>query len=269
MNIFVCAKQVPDTNEIKIDPVTNTLIRKGVPSILNTYDSFALEQALRIKDKNPDTKIIVISMGPEQAESMLRDCLAVGADQAYLVTDRKFGGSDTLATSYILSNAIKAVAQKEGDPDLIFCGMQAIDGDTAQVGPELAEHLGLPQVTRGFTVELNDEGIKVLQEAEGGSRNIQCIVPALVTFTKYGDEDLRYPKIKDKLKAKKAEIPHITFEDMAEIIEESKIGLKGSPTRVVKSYAPDIQKVGEIYEDLEPAEAVDKLMASLADKKLI
>lgn len=107
MNIFVCAKQVPDTNEIKIDPVTNTLIRKGVPSILNTYDAFALEQALRIKDKDPEVKITVISMGPPQADQMLRDCLAVGADNAYLVTDRKFGGSDTLATSYILSEAIK------------------------------------------------------------------------------------------------------------------------------------------------------------------
>lgn len=269
MNIFVCAKQVPDTNEIKIDPVTNTLVRKGVPSILNTYDAFALEQALRIKDNDPDTKIIVISMGPNQAESMLRDCLAVGADKAYLVTDRKFGGSDTLATSYILSNAIKTVAKEEGEPDLVFCGMQAIDGDTAQVGPEVAELLGLPQVTRGYTVELNDEGIKVLQEAEGGARNIQSVVPALVTFTKYKDIELRYPKIKDKLKAKKAEIEQVTFEDMADTIDESKIGLKGSPTRVAKSYAPDIQKAGEIYENMEPEEAVDKLMAALADEKLI
>ncbi len=269
MNIFVCAKQVPDTNEIKIDPVTNTLVRKGVQSILNTYDGFALEQALRIKDDNPDVKITVISMGPAQAESMLRDCLAVGADNAYLVTDRKFGGSDTLATSYILSNAIKTIAKEEGDPDLIFCGMQAIDGDTAQVGPEIAEILGLPQVTRGYTIELKDEGIEVLQEADGGARRIQSASPALVTFTKYKDLELRYPKIKNKLKAKKAEIGQITFEDMSDIIDESKIGLKGSPTRVAKSYAPDVQKAGEIYEDMEPAEAVEKLMASLTDEKLI
>src|SRR5699024_7013208 len=115
-------------------------------------------------------------------------------------------GSDTLATSYILANAIKAVAEKEGEPDLVYCGLQAIDGDTAQVGPELAEHLGLPQVTRAYTAELNDEGIKVLQEVEGGAQNVQCVLPALITFTKYGDEELRYPKIKNKLKAKKAEI---------------------------------------------------------------
>lgn len=269
MNIFVCAKQVPDTNEIKIDPVTNTLIRKGVPSILNTYDAFALEQALQIKDKNPDTKITVISMGPTQAESMLRDCLAVGADNAYLVTDRKFGGSDTLATSYIISEAIKKVAETEGNPDLVFCGLQAIDGDTAQVGPEIAEHLDLPQVTYAYTTELNDEGIKVLQEVEGGAQNVQMTLPALITFTKYGDQELRYPKIKNKLKAKKAEIAQITFAELEETIDPKAIGLKGSPTRVKKSYAPDVQKVGKIFEDMEADEATDKLIAELADKKLI
>lgn len=268
MNIFVCAKQVPDTSEIKIDPVTNTLIRKGVPSILNTYDAFALEQALRLKDKDPETKIVVISMGPPQAEDMLRETLAVGADKAYLITDKKFGGSDTLATSYILSNAIKTVAKEEGEPDLVFCGMQAIDGDTAQVGPEVAELLGLPQVTRGYTVELNDEGIKVLQEAEGGARNIQSILPALITFTKYGDVELRYAKIKDKLKAKKAEIPQIGFDDMEEL-DQSRIGLKGSPTRVSKSYAPDIVKNGEIYENMEASEAVSKLIDALSEQKII
>ena len=269
MNIFVCAKQVPDTNEIKIDPVTNTLMRKGVPSILNTYDAFALEQALQLKDKDPEIKIVVISMGPAQAETMLRDCLAVGADKAYLVTDRKFGGSDTLATSYILSNAIKAVAKEEGEPDLVFCGLQAIDGDTAQVGPEIAEHLGLPQVTRAYTTELNDEGIKVLQEVDEGSQNVQSVIPALVTFTKYGDEELRYPKIKNKLKAKKAEIGQITFDDLEDVIDKTKIGLKGSPTRVSKSYAPEVTKVGVMFEDMEAEEAATKLMDALIDQKLI
>ncbi len=226
MNIFVCAKQVPDTNEIKIDPETNTLIRKGVPSILNTYDAFALEQALRIKDKDPENvKITVISMGPPQAESMLRDTLAVGADKAYLVTDRKFGGSDTLATSYIISEAIKEVAKREGDYDMIFCGLQAIDGDTAQVGPEIAEHLDVPQVTYAYTAELNDEGIKVLKEVEGGALNIQAKLPA--------------------------------------------IGLKGSPTRVKKSYTPEHKKSGEIYNDEDASVSVDKLMNALSDEKLI
>ena len=255
MNIFVCAKQVPDTNEIKIDPETNTLIRKGVPSILNTYDAFALEQALRIKDNDPENvKITVISMGPPQAESMLRDTLAVGADKAYLVTDRKFGGSDTLATSYIISEAIKEVAKREGDYDMIFCGLQAIDGDTAQVGPEIAEHLDLPQVTYAYTTELNDEGIKVLKEVEGGALNIQAKLPALITFTKYGDE---------------ATIEQITFEELKENIDETAIGLKGSPTRVKKSYTPEHKKSGEIYNDEDASVSVDKLINALSDEKLI
>ena len=267
MKIFVCVKQVPDTSEIKIDPVTNTLIRAGVPSILNTYDQYALEQALQLKDKNPETEIVVISMGPPQAETMLRDCLAVGADKAYLVTDRKFGGSDTLATSYILENAIKTIAKKEGDFDLVFCGLQAIDGDTAQVGPELAEHLNLPQVTYSHTTELNDKGILVTREVEGGIQKVQSTMPALVTFTKY--EDLRYPKIKNKMKAKKAEIAHITFEDMEGIIDESMIGLKGSPTRVKKSYTPDRKKAGIIFNEENPLDSVRDLVDTLSERKLI
>lgn len=267
MKIFVCVKQVPDTSEIKIDPVTNTLVRAGVPSILNTYDQYALEQALQIKDKNEDTEIVVISMGPPQAETMLRDCLAVGADKAYLITDRKFGGSDTLATSYILANAVKAVAEREGDYDMIFCGLQAIDGDTAQVGPELAEHLGLPQVTYSHTTKLNDEGILVTREVEGGIQKVQAKLPALITFTKY--EDLRYPKIKNKMKAKKATIEQITFEDMKETIDETLIGLKGSPTRVKKTYTPDRKKAGIIYNEEDPLVSVNKLVQTLQERKLI
>ena len=144
-NILVCIKQVPDTTEIRIDPVKKTLIREGVPSIVNPFDAYALELAARIKDKEPGTKITLVSMGPPQAENALRECLAVGGDKAYLVSGREFGGSDTLATSYILSCAIKKLEELEGKFDIIFCGKQAIDGDTAQVGPEIAEHIGLPQ----------------------------------------------------------------------------------------------------------------------------
>ena len=149
-NILVCIKQVPDTTEIRIDPVKKTLIREGVPSIVNPFDAYALELAARIKDKEPGTKITLVSMGPPQAENALRECLAVGGDKAYLVSGREFGGSDTLATSYILSCAIKKLEELEGKFDIIFCGKQAIDGDTAQVGPEIAEHIGLPQVTYAF-----------------------------------------------------------------------------------------------------------------------
>ena len=154
MNILVCIKQVPDTNEIKIDPETNTLVRDGVPSIINPFDGYAIEAAARIKDKNPDTRIVVLSMGPQQAEAALREALAIAADKAYLVSDRAFGGSDTLATSYILSCAIAKVEELEGVKfDAVFCGKQAIDGDTAQVGPELAELLDYPQVTYALEAE--------------------------------------------------------------------------------------------------------------------
>ena len=138
MNILVCVKQVPDTTQIKIDPVKHTLIREGVPAILNPFDGYALEAAARIKDKNPDTKIVVVTMGPPQAVAVLKECVAIAADKGYLVTGRTFGGSDTLATSYILSHAIKKIEETEGAFDAIFCGKQAIDGDTAQVGPEIA-----------------------------------------------------------------------------------------------------------------------------------
>ena len=139
MNILVCMKQVPDTTEIKINPETNTLMREGVPSIVNTFDAFALEAAARLKDKHPDSKIVVVSMGPEQAKTALKECLSIAADKAYLVSDRVFGGSDTLATSYILSNAIRKIEELEGKFDAIFCGKQAIDGDTAQVGPDFGD----------------------------------------------------------------------------------------------------------------------------------
>ena len=138
MNMLICVKQVPDTTEIKIDPIKNTLIRDGVPSILNPFDGYALEAAARIKDKNPDARLVVITMGPPQAVAVLKECLAIAADKAYLVSGRAFGGSDTLATSYILSEAIKTIEKIEGKFDIIFCGKQAIDGDTAQVGPEIA-----------------------------------------------------------------------------------------------------------------------------------
>lgn len=168
MNILVCIKQVPDTTEIKIDPVKHTLIREGVPSIVNPFDACALEMAVRLKEKEGG-KVIVVSMGPAQAKNALKECLSVGADQAFLVTDRAFGGSDTLATSYILSRAIAAVEAKTGEKfDLIFCGKQAIDGDTAQVGPEIAEHMDLPHVTLATAVEMVDGKLHVTRDTDEG-----------------------------------------------------------------------------------------------------
>ena len=254
MNILVCVKQVPDTTEIKIDPVTNTLIRNGVPSIVNPFDGYALEAAARIKDKHPDTRIIVLSMGPEQAKNALKECLGIAADKAYLISGRAFGGSDTLATSYILSCAIKKVAELEGGFDAIFCGKQAIDGDTAQVGPEIAEHLGLPQVT-------------ILKECEDANQKIAVSLPCLVTFTK-PSFDPRYPTIKRKLAANRAEIP-VLGEDAFPDIDKTRIGLKGSPTHVKKSFVPPRKQGGVMIKEESNTASAQKLVAMLSEAHLI
>lgn len=267
MNILVCVKQVPDTTEIKINPETNTLIREGVPNIVNPYDGYALETAARIKDKNPDTKIIVLSMGPKQAENALRDCLAVGADKAYLLTDRVFGGSDTLATSYIISEAVKKVEEEEGSFDIIFCGKQAIDGDTAQVGPELAEHLGLPQVTYGIEVEVEDGLVKVKREAEVGYTIIGVQTPCVVTMTQTFYEP-RYPTIKTKMAAKRAKIANITAGDLAGI-DTSRCGLKGSPTKVKKTFVPVRNKDGMIIDEGSTEASSVKLVSLLSSASII
>ena len=251
MNILVCVKQVPDTNEIKIDPETNTLVRDGVPSIVN-----------------PDTKIVVLSMGPAQAETALRECLAIAADKAYLLTDRAFGGSDTLATSYILSQAIRKVESLEGKFDMIFCGKQAIDGDTAQVGPEIAEHLGMPQVTYALEVqEAGADGLKVIREAEDGKQVVGVSYPCLVTFTK-PNFDPRFPTIKRKMAARKAVIEQITAADL-EGIDLSRAGLKGSPTKVKRTYVPPRKKSGVMITGETPEECAAKLYEALNSAHII
>lgn len=267
MNILVCVKQVPDTTEIKIDPVKNTLIREGVPSILNPFDGYALEAAARIKDANPDTKITVLSMGPEQAKNVLKECLSITADSAYLVTDRAFGGSDTLATSYILSEAIKKVEEAEGAFDLIFCGKQAIDGDTAQVGPEMAEHLGYPQITYALEAELSGHKIKIKKETEEGIQVITSTLPCVVTYTK-PSWDLRHPTLKRKMAANKAVIPNITAADLLDINLEH-AGLKGSPTKVKKTFVPPRKSGGIKIEEESGADAAKKLFSLMSDAGII
>ena len=205
-------------------------------------------------------------MGPPQAEGMLKDCLAVGSDGAYLITDRKFAGSDTLATSYILSSAIRKVSELVGQPDIIFAGKQAIDGDTAQVGPEIAEELDIAQITYGIDSKLEGDKIQVRRQLDLGDQIVESGFPVLVTFTK--TDDLRFPNMRAKLKARKAEIPHVTFEDLKDVIDETKIGLKGSPTRVRKTYTPSVTKEGLIIEGKKSQEAVDELVVALEKVKL-
>ena len=266
MKILLCVKQVPDTTEIRIDPVKNVLIREGVPSILNPFDSYALEAAARIKDKEPGTKIVVLSMGPMQAQAVLRECLSIAADKAYLVSGKGFGGSDTLATSYILSQAIRKIEKEEGPFDAIFCGKQAIDGDTAQVGPEIAEHLGYPQVTYGLEAEKAGDILKVRRETEGGYEVVGIRMPCMVTFTKPSWE-VRYPTISRKLASEKAEITILGEEDLP-LIDVSMIGLNGSPTRVKKTFVPQKRKDGMIIKESDGADTAKQLFSVLHEKGL-
>lgn len=261
MKIIVCMKQVPDTTEIKIDPATNTLIRAGVPSIVNPFDLNALEEAIRLREKFGG-EITVICMGPNQAVEALRECYAIGADRMVLITDRLFGGSDTLATSYILSTAIKYL----GDFDLILCGKQAIDGDTAQVGPEIAEHLGIPQITYASKVEIDGKTLRVTKEQESYYEVLETTLPALLTAVKSLNEP-RHPNIMRKLRANKIEPEIITVEQLSDI-NRGMIGLKGSPTRVVKTFVPTVNANGIIISDPIPSDAVSKLFEHLDNAKI-
>lgn len=268
MNMLVCIKQVPDTTEIRIDPVKHTLIREGVPSIVNPFDAYALECAARIKDKNPESQITLMCMGPNQAKEALKTCLAVGGDNAYLVSGREFGGSDTLATSYIISTAIKKVEENEGKFDIIFCGKQAIDGDTAQVGPEIAEHLDYPQVTYAHEAFVEGDTVKVKKEVDDGFEIIAVKTPCVITVTKPNFEP-RYPTIKSKMAANRKEIPLIAFADLEGMIDSTRIGLKGSPTKVKKTFTPDVKTGGVIINEDTNEESAKKLFDMLVTDKVL
>ena len=266
MNIVVCIKQVPDTTEIKIDPVTNTLIRAGVPSIVNPFDAYALEIAARIKDVTPETKIILLSMGPKQAEAALKECLAVGGDKAYLVSDRAFGGADTLATSYTLKTAIDKIETLEGKFDIIFCGKQAIDGDTAQVGPEIAEHMDCPQITYAIEAKVENDEVLVKRETGEGYEVLAAKMPCVITVTKPSFSP-RYPTIKSKMAANRATINTLTAADIP--VDAERIGLKGSPTKIAKASDKVAKGAGEKVTPDSPDEAVSYIMSKLKEKHVI
>lgn len=252
MELLVCIKQVPDTSEIKLDPETNNLIRTGLPSIVNPYDMHALEAALSVKDKIPDSRVSVISMGPPQAEEALRQCLARGADDAWLITDRAFGGADTLATSYTIASAIRHVERTMNRTfEMIFCGKQAIDGDTAQVGPQIAEELGIAQATYACEISVDEISRTVLvkREHESGYELMEAPLPLLITATSELNEP-RVPSLWHSIAAKRYTIGHITLRDMPHI-DESRIGLGGSPTRVRKVYQPPLRGKVDMLSSVE------------------
>ncbi|MDD4321088.1 MAG: electron transfer flavoprotein subunit beta/FixA family protein [Acidaminococcaceae bacterium] len=262
MNIIVCVKQVPDTAEIKIDPVTNTLMRDGVQSIMNPYDKYALEMALELKD-TMGAKVTVLTMGPPQAVAILKDAIAMGADDVALISDRAFAGSDTLATSHAMVAAVKHVR----DFDLILCGKQAIDGDTAQVGPEMAEHLNLPQVTGATKIRIEDAKVLVDRDNETTVQTIAVPLPALITVAR-SEKEPRFASIKGKMKARKMEIPTWSAADMN--LDVNIIGLNGSPTKVVTVFTPPVAEISsEIFHEEDPQVAVDKLVGKLLEARII
>lgn len=257
MKILVCVKQVPDTTEVRIDRETNILQRQDVPSILNPFDRHALEEALRVKERCGGT-VSVLTMGPLQAQEVLKECLALGADEAVLVSDKAFAGADTLATSRTLAAAIAKLQPAE----LIFCGKQAIDGDTAQVGPELAEHLNMAQITCVSKLEVFPAERRLIaeREVEDGREVLELPFPAVLTVSKSLNEP-RYPSIKGRLRANKTSIPILTLADLGLQAEET--GLQGSPTRVVRIFAPETRKGGEVIQGMAPRQAADLLAIRL------
>ena len=261
MKIIVCIKQVPDTTEIKINPETNTLMREEAASMINPFDMYAIEEAVKLKERFGG-QAIVISMGPPQAESALREALSLGIDSAIHLSDRAFAGSDTWATSLILAKAI----EKIGDYDLIICGKQASDGDTAQVGPGIATHLNLPQATYvrrvdSLHLDTDPKIIVVERLLEEGYELLEVNLPLLITVVKEINEP-RLPSLRGKMSARKAEILVWGNKDLG--LTEDKIGLNGSPTQVVKIFTPSPKEGGKILEG-EPQEVVDKLVEEIKD----
>ncbi len=257
MNIIVCIKQVPDTQDIRINPETNTLMREGVKAIINPFDMYAIEEALRIREKLGG-KVTVISMGPPQAEEALREAISLGVDDVVLMTDRAFAGADTWATSYTLAKGI----EKLGKFDLVICGKQAIDGDTAQVGPGIAAQLNIPQVTYvKKTEEIKEAAAKFERMTEEGYEVIETPLPCLITVVKEINIP-RLPSLKGKIRAKQATISKLLAKDIN--ADPAKLGLKGSPTVVEKVFTPPKRAGGQILQG-ETQEVVNKVVEALKD----
>ena len=265
MKILICVKQVPEITDVKINPETGTLMREGVDSILNPFCEYAVEKALELKEKYDNTETVAISMGPPQAKSALMRCLEMGIDRAILLADRKFSGADTWATALTIARAIKAV---EGNYNLILVGKQAIDGDTAQVGPELSEILGIPQIVYCTDLDLtnNTKKIRVTREIETGRETVEARLPCLVSVS-MGPMIRRIPSFKEILDARKKPLKTITSSDID--IDESEIGLKGSFTQVIKVFPPHVKKQGIIIQDCEPIYAAKKMIEYLRDKNFV
>ncbi|MSN24979.1 MAG: electron transfer flavoprotein subunit beta [Geobacter sp.] len=269
MLIVVCIKQVPDTTQVQIDPVTNTLIRDGIPFIVNPYDTHALEEALRLKDRF-GCKVAAISMGPPNAEATLKKALALGVDHAILLSDRVFGGADTLATSNVLSAAIRKLQSDVGEVGLVLCGKQTIDGDTAQVGPGIASRLNYQQLTlvdKIVELDLASRKIRVSRKLEGRHEIVEAPLPVMMTVVRELNRP-RYPKVPMRLAAAEATVE--VWNNQVLKLDEQKIGLKGSPTWVSKIFSPD-RASGEILGDgyADPDGTAEMLIEKLLAKDML
>jgi electron transfer flavoprotein beta subunit len=260
MHVIVCVKQVPDTTNVRINPETNTLIREGVESIINPYDEYALEEALKLKDKH-HARVTVITMGPPQADIVLREAMARGADDGVLLTDRAFAGADTWATSYAIAQAIKKI---NPNPDIVFFGKQAIDGDTAQVGPGVSEFLNCTLITYVKALEVKGDTFIVETHMDEGTDVIEGKLPAVMTVVKEASTP-RFASLRGWMDAKKAEIPKWGAKDVN--AEPALCGLNGSPTKVVKIFAPPVKTGGTRMDGREePSAAVEAIIKLLQDK---
>lgn len=263
MQIAVLVKQVPSTDKVKIDEETGTMIRSELESELNPLDMYAVEEAVRIKEKHLGTKITVISMGPPSAEYTIKEAISMGCDEGILLTDRKFAGADTLATAYTLSGALKQL----NEFDLIFAGERATDGETGQVGPSVAAQLDIPILTYvNKILEITDKSIKVQRAVEGGNEIVEAAIPALITVVKEINEP-RLPNLENKLKAKNSQIRIMNRSQLN--LQGERIGLNGSPTRVIKVFYPKISRRGKKVVVKTPEEGVEKIISFLKDKGLI
>ena len=267
MKIIVCVKQVPDTSGKVAVKADGTMDRAAMATISNPDDMNALEAALQIKDANPDVKVIVVSMGPAPTESMLRECLAMGADEAVLISAREFGGADTYATSSTLTAAIRKIGLEEGD--IVFCGRQAIDGDTAQVGPQIAEKLDIPQVTYVTAIDYQNGQLTVRRELEDGYMTIKVQTPCLITCVKELNT-ARYMSVGGIMECYQKPLEIYNYETLKDdpLIDVDTIGLKGSPTNVYKSFSPPVKGAGMMMEGADKA-TVEKLVSILNDKHII
>jgi len=261
MNIVVCLKQVPGTTDVKIDPETNNLIRQGIKNVINPFDTYALEEGVRIKERYGG-KVTVISMGPPQAEEMLREAISLGADEAILLSDSAFAGADTWATAYTLATAIN----KLGQYDIIICGRQTFDGDTGQVGPELAEMLGVPLVAYVNRIEeMSDGQMRVQRMIDEGHEVIQAPLPAVITATK--DINVpRLPSLRGIAKSESAVIPVWNSQELG--ADPARVGLSGSFTRVIKVFFPERTRQAEVFQG-ELEEQVDRLVDKLKSAGLV